>query len=181
MQHALYKNAHLQTRSATPTFPKEQLEHEPSDTQPLAAFTFAVLFVGLFFTLSRRFTNFPLCLADAGSVQELNGARALGAHCGCRSSCFGCRWAASRVSILGLLITSERLSVPISPPWVLIKVTTLRVLFGGEKKKQPKNPQKTTPNGKKNPHQTPSQNMEGKEMKIFLPEEVKNMFPRWWS
>lgn len=57
--------------SAVRTFSKEQLEHEPSDTQPLAALTFAVLFVGLFFTLSRRLVNFPLCLEEAGSVDEL--------------------------------------------------------------------------------------------------------------
>lgn len=154
----LAQNAHLQTRSATPTFPKEQFEQEPSDTQSLAAFTFAVLFVGLFFTLSRRFTNFPLCLAATGSVQELKGARAAGARGGCRSSCFGCRGAASWISSLGLLTASECLSVPISPPWVLIKGTTMRILL--EKKKnqnQKKLPKKKTQMEKKPKHQTANQ------------------------
>lgn len=158
MQHtsySLHQNAHLQTRSATPTFPKEQFEQEPSDTQPLAAFTFAVLFVGLFLTLSRRFVNFPLCLAAAGSVQELKGARG-----GCRSSCLGCRGAASCISSLGLLIASERLSVPISTPWALIKVTTLRVLLR-KKKSQPKKTTKNQPKWEKN-HQTANQKQPAK-------------------
>lgn len=167
MQHTFYslhRNAHPQTCSATPTFPKVQLEHEPSDTQPLAAFTFAVLFVGLFLTLSRKFTNFPLCLAEAGSVEELKGARVLGAHCGCRSSCFGCTWGFGCISILGLLIKSERLSVPISPPRAVIKVATLSPF---SKKKYPNKKQtkpthqkkKITPNEKKKkPDKHPTKN-----------------------